>query len=254
MEVPITREGMQAAAATVDSSSKVASSSSKTTEAASCTCSHQQQAQSTATQESRGQIIPIQLDSSQEPQSPATSQTCEAKVNEKVHVEKKESAIKNISETIRRAQHSESTTEASTASCTSPRPLFAPPSLRGRNIPIASSSLLPITKRGRFFDDDFFVNMRQDFQSAVNDVLGRWGESSVLGNGHDALASLGRYRQLRERNLGVESQAVTVSADQTSHKVKNEKEQDHFRFFFSVWLLQKTNLISAFQIIAKRES
>lgn len=228
MEVPITREGTQAAAVSLDSSSKVASSSSKTTEAASCTCSHQQQAQSTSTQESRGQIIPIQLDGSQELHSPAASQTSETKVNEKVHVEKKESAVKNISETIRRAQQFDSTAEANTASCTSPRPLFTPPSLRGRNIPIAQSSLLPITKRGRFFDDDFFANMRQDFHSAVNDVLGRWGEGSVLGNGHDALASLGRYRQLRERNLGVESQAVTVSADQASHKVKLEKEHGHF--------------------------
>lgn len=233
MEVPITREGAQAAAATVDSSSKVASSSSKTTETASCTCSHQQQAQSTATQEPRGHIIPIHLDASQEPQSPVASQTCETKLEEKSNVEKKGSAVKNISEIIRRAQHSEST-EASTASCTSPRPLFTPPTLRGRNIPITQSSLLPITKKGRFFDDDFFANMRQDFQSAVKDVLGRCGESSVLGNSHDALATLGRYRQLRERNLGVESQAVNVSADQTSHKVRSEEAQGHINFSCTV--------------------
>lgn len=228
MEVPITREGTQAAAATVDSSAKVASSTNKTTETASCTCSHQQQTQATATQEPRGHIIPINLDASQEPQSPAASQTCETKLDEKSHVEKKESAVKNISETIRRAQHS---IEATTASSASPRPLFTPPSLRGRNIPIAQSSLLPITKRGRFFDDDFFVNMRQDFQSAVNEVLGRWGEGSVLGNGHDALATLGKYRQLRERNHGVESQALTVSADQTSHKVMNTNKTN---FCFSL--------------------
>lgn len=218
MEVPITREGTQAAVS-MDSSAKVASSSSKTAETATCTCGQQQQTQTTAIQEPRGHIIPIHLDDSQSSQSSAASQTCEAKVEEKSHMEKKESAVKNISETIRRAQHSDTTAETTLASSTSPRKLFAPPALRGRNIPITSSSLLPITKKGRFFDDDFFVNMRQDFQSAVNEVLGRWGEGSMLGSAPDALTTLGRYRQLRERNLGVESQAVTVSADQTSHKV-----------------------------------
>lgn len=218
MEVPITREGTQGAAAAVGTSAKVASSTSKTTETSSCTCGHQQQTQSTAAPEPRGHIIPIQVDATQEPQSPAATHTTEAsaiKLDEKSSVDTKmESAVKNISQTIRRAQQAETISEPG-----SPRPLFAPPALRRRNVPIVTSSLLPITKRGRFFDDDFFASMRQDFQGAVNDVLGRWGEDKVLGNSRDALTTLGRYRQLRERNLDVESQAVTVTADQASHKV-----------------------------------
>ncbi|KAG0694040.1 Protein lethal(2)essential for life [Chionoecetes opilio] len=217
MEVPITREGTQAAATTLESNAKAASSTSKTTETSSSTCSQQQQTQSSVAAEPRGQIIPIVVDASQEPQSPPAALTKDTamKLDAKSSVNTKiESAIKNISETVRRAQQFETTSEAS-----SPRPLFAPPALRRRTIPISTSSLLPITKKGRFFDDDFFASMRQDFQGAVNEVLGRWGEGSVLGNGRDALTSLDRYRQLRGRNLDVESQAMTVTADQASHKI-----------------------------------
>lgn len=64
------------------------------------------------------------------------------------------------------------------------------------------------------------MGMRQDFQSAVNDVLGRWGDSGALTNSRDDASRLGRYRQLREHNLNVESQAVTVTSDETSHKVQ----------------------------------
>ena len=219
MEVPITREGTQAAGATLESSAKAASSTIKATDTSSCTCSHQQQTQSSAATQPRGHIIPIQVDATQEAQSPVqthTTESSEMKLDDKSHVHTKvESAVKNISETIRRAQQADTTSEPG-----SPRPLFAPPSLRRRNIPINTSSLLPITKRGSFFNDDFFTSMRQDFHSALSDVLGRCGESSMPGNGRDALTTLDRYRQLRKRNLDVESQAMTVTADQSSHKVQ----------------------------------
>lgn len=224
MEIPITREGTQAASVTVDTTAKAAASANKTTEMSSCTCSQQQQTQTsqqqqtqtTATSAPRGHIIPIQVDATQEPQSPAATPSTDAstiKVDEKSRSDTKASAIKNISESIRRAQQAVTSPEPG-----SPRPLFAPPFLRR---PTTTSSLLPITKKGKFFDDDFFSSMRQDFQKSVTDVLNRWDKGSTLGNGQDALSTLGKYRQLRERKLDVENQAVTVTADQSSHKVQS---------------------------------
>lgn len=84
---------------------------------------------------------------------------------------------------------------------------------------------LPITRRGHFFQDSFFENARSHFDDAIRDVLGRWGETTMLTDKwQDTDHIFNRYRQLRSNNLKEENQAVTVSSDNSSQKV----------FFFSL--------------------
>lgn len=54
----------------------------------------------------------------------------------------------------------------------------------------------------------------------MNEVLGRWDDNEMITNDRDDASCLGRYKELRERSLNVESQAVTITADETSHKVQ----------------------------------
>ncbi|XP_063603423.1 uncharacterized protein LOC134779295 isoform X2 [Penaeus indicus] len=84
---------------------------------------------------------------------------------------------------------------------------------------------LPITHRGSFFQDSFFSNIQQHFQAAVKEVLDQWsGSDLMLTNRMDGTNvrhgdALGRYRRLRSIDLKEENQAVTVTSDDTSHKV-----------------------------------
>ncbi|XP_071532987.1 uncharacterized protein [Panulirus ornatus] len=71
---------------------------------------------------------------------------------------------------------------------------------------------LPITKKGSFFDDSFFEDSRQDFQTAIKQVLQK---SNVTSQTDDITT----YRNLRQQNLKEENQAVTVSDDQQTHKI-----------------------------------
>ncbi|ROT63593.1 heat shock protein 21 [Penaeus vannamei] len=84
---------------------------------------------------------------------------------------------------------------------------------------------LPITQRGSFFQDSFFSNMQQHFDAAVRQVLDQWSGSDlrITDRTEDANIRhgdvLGRYRRLRSVDLKEENQAVTVTSDDTSHKV-----------------------------------
>lgn len=94
-----------------------------------------------------------------------------------------------------------------------------------RNIPLSNCSFLPITRRGLFFSDSFFEDIRKDFENTVNETLRKWGETGLLTNGWgDANLrlpnNLSRYRQLRVHNLKEEDQAVTVTSDNARHKVR----------------------------------
>ena len=55
-----------------------------------------------------------------------------------------------------------------------------------------SSRLLPITRRGQFFEDDFFRDFQPDYSNAVHDVLDRWGGRSMLAD------QFSNYRKARE--------------------------------------------------------
>ncbi|XP_037777251.1 LOW QUALITY PROTEIN: uncharacterized protein LOC119574197 [Penaeus monodon] len=84
---------------------------------------------------------------------------------------------------------------------------------------------LPITQRGSFFQDSFFSNIQQHFHDAVREVLDQWSGSDLrLTDRMDDTNvrhgdALGRYRRLRSIDLKEENQAVTVTSDDTSHKV-----------------------------------
>nr|XP_027231673.1 uncharacterized protein LOC113823256 isoform X1 [Penaeus vannamei] len=84
---------------------------------------------------------------------------------------------------------------------------------------------LPITQRGSFFQDSFFSNMQQHFDAAVRQVLDQWSGSDLRITDRTENANirhsdvLGRYRRLRSVDLKEENQAVTVTSDDTSHKV-----------------------------------
>ncbi|XP_063613465.1 uncharacterized protein LOC134786751 [Penaeus indicus] len=72
---------------------------------------------------------------------------------------------------------------------------------------------LPIAKKGDFFNDSFFEDTRQHFQTAVHDVLQKM---NIQTSTTDELST---YRNLRQRELREETQAATVNEDQTTHKV-----------------------------------
>lgn len=77
---------------------------------------------------------------------------------------------------------------------------------------------LPITRRGSFFQDSFFSNIHHDFDAAIREVLGRWNEPDLkVTDSRDDVSR--RYRRLRSQNMNEESQAVTVTSDNTGHKV-----------------------------------
>lgn len=84
---------------------------------------------------------------------------------------------------------------------------------------------LPISRKGRFFDDSFFESSRFDFDKKVNEILNRWGDDERRGDRWDDDAdfrpskNFSRYRNLRARDLKDDNQAVTVTSDDTAHKV-----------------------------------
>ncbi|XP_042876730.1 uncharacterized protein LOC122256254 [Penaeus japonicus] len=73
--------------------------------------------------------------------------------------------------------------------------------------------ILPIVSRGHFYHDSFFENLRQQFDTAVRDMLDLWDSRSSV---EDDLLS---YRRMRDLNLTEETQALSVSQDDTSHQV-----------------------------------
>lgn len=85
----------------------------------------------------------------------------------------------------------------------------------------AGTRPLPITKKGPFFDDSFFEDSRQPFQKAVRQVLEKTNETSSQTD------DLTTYRNLRQRDLKEENQAVTVDEDQKTHKVCYKSLYEH---------------------------
>ncbi|XP_076056971.1 uncharacterized protein LOC143034583 [Oratosquilla oratoria] len=72
---------------------------------------------------------------------------------------------------------------------------------------------LPVILRGSFFEDSFFRHAHRDFASAMEHVMKRFGtESSSAEN-------VKRYRTLRDVDFSNETQAFTLSEDDTSFKI-----------------------------------
>ncbi|KAK7067255.1 hypothetical protein SK128_020020 [Halocaridina rubra] len=82
------------------------------------------------------------------------------------------------------------------------------------DVPISMGfNRFPIIRRGLFFRDSIFEDMRNHFESAVQEVLSKWGDhSSILDN-------MTHYRNLRSLDLREENQAAKVIDTETSHKV-----------------------------------
>ncbi|KAG0725432.1 Heat shock protein 22 [Chionoecetes opilio] len=83
---------------------------------------------------------------------------------------------------------------------------------------------LPISRKGRFFDDSFFEGSRFDFDKKVNEILGRSGEEERRDRWDDDAdfrpsSNFNRYRNLRSRDLKDDNQAMTVTSDDTTHKI-----------------------------------
>ncbi|ROT62289.1 heat shock protein 21 [Penaeus vannamei] len=85
--------------------------------------------------------------------------------------------------------------------------------------------LLPITRRGDFFQDSFFSGIHRNFDASIRKVLNGWNDADLqladFWDEDDFHRSdrLGRYRQLRSRNLWSDNQAVTVTSDNISYKI-----------------------------------
>ncbi|KAK7067254.1 hypothetical protein SK128_020019 [Halocaridina rubra] len=87
------------------------------------------------------------------------------------------------------------------------------------------SSFLPITRRGRFFQDSFFENTRSHFDDAVREALQKFGDDSDFfsdnwNNGSSKSANnFSRYRQMRSQSIDEDNLAVTVTSDSLVHKI-----------------------------------
>jgi len=87
--------------------------------------------------------------------------------------------------------------------------------------------ILPITRRGSFVQDSFFLDVHQEFYTAIREVLRKWviadsettDSEDFLSLSHSDI--MNRYRQLRSRDLREETQVSTATSDNTSYKVSS---------------------------------
>ncbi|XP_064079484.1 serine-rich adhesin for platelets-like [Macrobrachium nipponense] len=106
--------------------------------------------------------------------------------------------------------------------------------------------LLPISEKGSFFHDSFFENARQDFEKSVQEVLSNYGSTTTCAN--DTKDSMTAYRSLREENLTQENQAVSLTEDDTFHKVVLDVK-DFMKGDVRVKVVDKTEI----QVVGKIE-
>ncbi|XP_076061702.1 uncharacterized protein LOC143037421 [Oratosquilla oratoria] len=72
---------------------------------------------------------------------------------------------------------------------------------------------LPVLLRGSFFEDSFFRHAHRDFASAMERVMKRFGTASSSAD------NVKRYRTLRDVDFSNETQAFTLSEDDSSYKI-----------------------------------
>jgi len=70
-----------------------------------------------------------------------------------------------------------------------------------------ASRLLPITRRGQFFEDDFFRDYQPEYKTAVHDVLDKWGGRSLLAD------QFSNYRKARENEPQDDSSLAASISD-----------------------------------------
>ncbi|XP_042855524.1 uncharacterized protein LOC122242308 [Penaeus japonicus] len=85
---------------------------------------------------------------------------------------------------------------------------------------------LPLTRKGRFFEDSSFSTTHQHFDDAIRKILDKWDDDTDFelpdrwdDVSHRRNSVLDRYRRLRSQDSCEENQAVTVTSDNTSLKI-----------------------------------
>lgn len=84
---------------------------------------------------------------------------------------------------------------------------------------------LPLTRKGRFFEDSSFSTSHQHFDDAIKKILDKWNDTDFELSDHwDDVgvrrnSFLNRYRRLRSQDLSEENQAVNVTSDNNSVKI-----------------------------------
>ncbi|XP_068201378.1 uncharacterized protein [Palaemon carinicauda] len=76
--------------------------------------------------------------------------------------------------------------------------------------------MLPIKRRGRFFQDASFENVWKDFESAIDEVVARRGSRAGMEDERDRFNS---YRNLRDIVQQDDNQAATVSKESNEFKI-----------------------------------
>ncbi|XP_063586539.1 uncharacterized protein LOC134764004 [Penaeus indicus] len=112
--------------------------------------------------------------------------------------------------------------------------------------------ILPITRRGSFVQDSFFLDVHQEFYTAIREVLKKWvsaDNEDFLSLSHSDI--LNRYRQLRSRNLREETQVSIVTSDNTSYKIVLDV-QDFMNRDLKVKVVGETKVVVEGRV-AKRE-
>ncbi|XP_076056945.1 uncharacterized protein LOC143034573 [Oratosquilla oratoria] len=82
-----------------------------------------------------------------------------------------------------------------------------------RSSDMQGETTLPVMLRGSFFDDEFFRHAHSDFQEAVEKILKKHDIGTTTPE------RMKKYRYLREDNLSDETQAVTISEDDSCQKI-----------------------------------
>ncbi|XP_068209021.1 dentin sialophosphoprotein-like [Palaemon carinicauda] len=118
------------------------------------------------------------------------------------------SSLRSSSSRVSKSSSRSSTSSDSSSSRTS---------LEGRTStmdwPGLEDCLIPIATRGLFYNDSFFADARRNFDQAVKEVVDHWGQRSGDENDLDS------YRKIREVDAKDTNQAISVSQDDTHHKV-----------------------------------
>ena len=77
-----------------------------------------------------------------------------------------------------------------------------------------------VCQRDNFFEDEIFVDVRENFHSAVKKVLQKFNKSVS----NSVMENLNRYRSLRSFNMTSENQAVNVIEDDVCYKVRSKNK------------------------------
>lgn len=166
----------------------------------------QQQQSSSDRRGSTSRIIPLNIENESTVGVTGGESTSPTGTTEKVSI----SATERIIPTIKEGDHA--TRSSSTSQFV--------------NTPQSHNRVLPIKKRGRFFQDATFEKVWRDFESAMDDRVAARQESAKVtedkGEGEDDDDKFQMYRNLRDVVQQDDSQAATVTKESDEYKVRDD--------------------------------